>query len=114
MKENYEQLRARYENAAEDDEELLSATEVDSSIVANEEEQWHPPNEFSKKRTRTRRCISSFRRHRWLIDTLLLLVNISLSVLLLRDYWQETSTGTMQVGGNFAGAGPDCEFCYHK
>ncbi|KAF2646931.1 hypothetical protein P280DRAFT_416657, partial [Massarina eburnea CBS 473.64] len=42
-----------------------------------------------------------------MIDTVLLLVNISLSVLLLRGFWQEMDgNGKIQVGGDFGGTGP--------
>lgn len=114
IKMSFEKSKAGYDGVAvEDTEELLSSTEVDDldCELAIEEKQWHAiGREAQKKKSRTRACLAGFRRHRWLVDTLLLLINISLSMLLVRDVWQEKSVGTIQIGGDVTGAGPDCEY----
>ncbi|PVI05486.1 hypothetical protein DM02DRAFT_686481 [Periconia macrospinosa] len=61
----------------------------------------------SRLRTKTSLYIARFRRFRWLIDFVLLLVNISLSALLLLGFWKEMDVkNTLQVGGDFGGDGP--------
>jgi hypothetical protein len=49
-------------------------------------------------------------RYGWLTHLALVLVNISLSFLLLCEFRQENSSSTMQVGSDFTGTGPDCKF----
>lgn len=61
-----------------------------------------------RRRSRTSLFVAEFRRFRWIIDFVLLVVNISLSIVLLRGFNQENATSAMQVGSSFDGEGPDC------
>ncbi|KAK2037375.1 hypothetical protein LZ31DRAFT_611979 [Colletotrichum somersetense] len=92
-----------------------SATEVDESLMGDEKQQWHSVDLSGEQSTRGRRTWTrvkaSLRRHRWLIDTLLLLTNIGLSLgLSLLLYYQfedaKFPTSVRQIGGDFSGAGP--------
>ncbi|KAF2108392.1 hypothetical protein BDV96DRAFT_692759 [Lophiotrema nucula] len=85
-----------------DEEDLLSLTEI-----GDDEKNWNPANNSTCLRSRTSRVIKRARRFRWLIDTILILVNISLSFLLLRDFRTENSSSSIQVGSDFTGTGPD-------
>ena len=108
----FQKDKSGYQNVsvAHDEEELLSSTDIDEE----KQVQWRQPRNsartsLSARPSQTRTCISRFRRFRWLIDTALLLANISLSLLLMRDFRTENSSGGIQVGGDFGGGGPDCE-----
>lgn len=108
----------RYETIAEE-EEFLSSTEVESQTEMPEKPKTSMRSTRSSrsqrpKKSKTSILVSRFRRFRWVIDFVLLLVNISLSILLLRNFNQEKSSGVMQVGGDFMGAGPQCECLYLK
>lgn len=102
----------------EDQEELLSSTDVDDASITgldhHHEKQWHNVDLESSpqkqaKRTGLQTCVVLFRRYRWLVDTFLLLVNISLSLLLVRNFWESApKTTPWQVGGDFGGNGPKC------
>ncbi|KAK1985710.1 hypothetical protein LZ30DRAFT_707533 [Colletotrichum cereale] len=91
-----------------------STTEVDESLMGDEK-RWHAIDlggEQSPEGRRTwARVKSALRRHRWLIDTLLLLTNIGLSLgLSLLLYYQfedaKFPASVRQIGGDFSGAGP--------
>ncbi|KAK6836933.1 hypothetical protein PG989_006638 [Apiospora arundinis] len=104
-----------YQNVAlaEDKDDPRSSTEVDESVMGDEKH-WrrHDDNECShchhslEEESTTRKYMTRFRRYRWIVDTLLLCVNISLSLLLVRDFWREKSVSTIQVGGDVTGLGP--------
>lgn len=91
-----------------DTEELLSSTEVDVESVPGDEKKWRSADGDTKKHSRIRTYVARFRHYRWLIDTFLLLVNIALSLLLMRRFWTENASGGIQDGGDFTGAGPEC------
>ena len=65
------------------------------------------PSRQRRRRSRTSLFVAEFRRFRWIIDVVLLVINISLSIVLLRGFNQENATSTMQVGSSFDGTGPD-------
>ncbi len=99
-----------YENVAlhDDSDDALSGTEVDESLM-EDEKSWHPT-----RRSRRRTCLQLFKSYRWMIDTFLLLVIIGL-LLLLRQEWashdrSDYPRSSYQLGGDFTGAGPHCEF----
>ncbi|KAJ4289075.1 hypothetical protein N0V90_011417 [Kalmusia sp. IMI 367209] len=107
---DYIKKAEKYESVAEE-EEFLSATEVESQMDTNEK-QWTSikatrPSRSKPRKSRTSILVARFRRFRWIIDVVLLLVNISLSILLLRNFKQENSSSLIQVGGDFMGTGPD-------
>ncbi|KAJ0161979.1 hypothetical protein CTA2_5301 [Colletotrichum tanaceti] len=96
-----------------------SSTEVDEvdevdETLAGEEKQWHRIDLDAEHKTRAhawRRLKGALRRHRWLVDTLLLLTNIGLSLgLSLLLYFQVEDlrfpSSTVEVGGDYTGAGP--------
>lgn len=66
------------------------------------------PSRQRRRRSRTSLFVAEFRRFRWIIDVVLLVINISLSIVLLRGFNQENAMSTMQVGSSFDGTGPDC------
>jgi len=116
--DSQQQIYKHIPHPLEDQEELLSSTDVDDSSVSgghhHDEKQWHnvdleaSPQKHAK-RTMTQACVVLFRRYRWLVDTVLLLVNISLSLLLVRNFWEAAPSSTpWQVGGDFGGNGPKC------
>ncbi|KAK2052779.1 hypothetical protein LY76DRAFT_526000 [Colletotrichum caudatum] len=97
------------------DDSSSSATEVDESLMGDEKQQWHSIDLGGEQSARGRRAWArakaSLRRHRWLIDTLLLLTNIGLSLgLSLLLYYQfedaKFPASVRQIGGDFSGAGP--------
>jgi len=114
--DSQQQIYKHIAHPLEDQEELLSSTDVDDASVTDDhnEKQWHNVDLEARpdKRTRTTRkqmCVAMFRRYRWLVDTLLLLVNISLSLLLVRNFWEAApNSSPWQVGGDFGGNGPKC------
>ncbi|KAH8881481.1 hypothetical protein GQ53DRAFT_788029 [Thozetella sp. PMI_491] len=88
----------------DDHEEARSSTEVDESLMGDDKE-WHP-----SRRTKKRTCMTVFNKYRWMIDTFLLLVIVSLLVLLRNDWAARTfPKSSFQVGGDFTGAGPQFE-----
>ena len=103
-----------------DEESFHSDTEADSQHDHTEKPYDAPrekqqtvtragkPSTPRRRRSRTSLFVAEFRRFRWIIDFVLLVVNISLSLVLLRGFNQENATSTMQVGSSFDGAGPDC------
>ena len=112
-----QQIYNHIRDPSNDQEELLSSTDVDDSSILDDhhpEKQWHTIDLESSsnqhaKRTKIQICVVLFRRYRWLIDTFLLLVNISLSLLLVRNFWEAApNSSPWQVGGDFGGNGPKC------
>jgi hypothetical protein len=93
-------------SVTDDQEELLSSTEVDESLMGDEK-QWYSPELETGKRSKTNTFTIAFRSYRWLIDTFFLLVIIELS-LLLRHQWKKSPSSSWQVGGDFAGASLKC------
>lgn len=88
----------------DEEEECLSRTEIGE----DEERCAHRPKE-----SRWKKNVKRVKKVRWLIDMVLILVNISLSILLLQAFRQERSTSSMQVGSNYMGTGPDCKSSLH-
>jgi hypothetical protein len=70
-------------SVTDDQEELLSSTEVDESLMGDEK-QWYSPELETGKRSKTNTFTIAFRSYRWLIDTFLVLVIIGLLLLLRR------------------------------
>jgi hypothetical protein len=97
-----------YKELVEEEKELLFVTEFDGSLDGNEKTQCREGTQ-RRPRSGVSKFIAVFRRFRWLIDVFLLLVNISLSFMLLRAFRMETSSSSIQVGGDFSGTGPDCQ-----
>lgn len=88
-----------------------SSTEVDESIIGDEQH-WHTIALGSTKRRRRNACISAFQSYRWLIDTFLLFLILTLLVvLLLRSEPNKTQWDSRQVGGDYTGAAPICQWC---
>lgn len=96
-----------------DQEELLSETDVEEG----HEKQWHSDEKPTRRRGKARQSWATLKAHRGLIDTSLLLVIIALlSLLLLRRPQQPER---IQIGGDYMGAGPECQFpssraCMHS
>lgn len=91
----------------EDREELLSSTEVEDSLMGDEEKgQWHTDNRRAPHDTRRKR--DAVKSHRWLISTILQVIIIAMLGLILSRQVEETQapSGTPQVGGDFNGKGP--------
>lgn len=88
-----------------------SDTEVDDALISDDEKQWET---IALERGLTRRpssamsrLIGTVRRHRWMIDTGLLVVILGLVVLLQLEIRQRPSK--WQVGGDFMAQGPICK-----
>ncbi|KAF9729246.1 hypothetical protein PMIN06_000147 [Paraphaeosphaeria minitans] len=109
IKKNQQYQEVSYSEREE--EEFLSSTEVESQHDADEKDtekaKAQRPRRTRSRRSRTSLWVAQFRRFRWLVDVVLLIINISLSVVLLRNFNQENATSTMQVGSSFDGTGPD-------
>lgn len=96
------------ELAGEDREELLSSTEVDDSLMGDEEKQWRPQEPGARRQSKRTRFMSTFKSNRWLIGTTLQLVIVGLLVLVLLQDRQKEAVLT-QVGGDYTGGGPTCK-----
>lgn len=111
IKKNQQYKEVSYSEREE--EAYLSTTDVESNHDADAKDPERPkiqrPRRTRPRRSRTSIWVAEFRRFRWLVDVVLLIINISLSVVLLRNFNQENATSTMQVGSSFDGTGPDCE-----
>lgn len=111
IKKNQQYKEVSYSERQE--EEYLSSTEVESQHGDDEKQAVNAKPDRRRRprarRSRTSLFVAEFRRFRWLVDVVLLIINISLSVVLLRNFNQENATSTMQVGSSFDGTGPDCE-----
>lgn len=122
---DYIKKNQQYREVSEQEEEgFHSDTEVESLHDSNDtlEKPYDPatcekqpsttttrkPSRQRRRRSRTSLFVAEFRRFRWIIDVVLLIINISLSIVLLRGFNQENATSTMQVGSAFDGTGPDC------
>lgn len=90
----------------DDQEELLSSTEVDESLMGDEK-QWHSQELQTRKRSKMNAFMIAFESYRWLVDTILVLVIIGL-LLLLWSLRQQSPSSSWQVGGDFTGAGLKC------
>ncbi|CAJ2501379.1 Uu.00g042320.m01.CDS01 [Anthostomella pinea] len=95
----------------EDREELLSSTEVDDSLMGDEEkQQWRTsPQESRRKR-------DTLRSNRWLISAVLQCVIVALLVLILvrQDYSRKKPSETPQVGSVVNGNGPALDTTIRK
>jgi hypothetical protein len=113
IKKNQQYKEVSYSEREE--EEYLSSTEVESQHDADEKQsnmtktKTQRPRRSRPRRSRTSLFVAEFRRFRWLVDVVLLTVNITLSVVLLLNFNQENTTSTAQVGSSFDRTGPDCE-----
>lgn len=87
-----------------DQEEFLSETDVEEG----HETQWHSSEKPTRRRAKLHQSLANLRAHRWLIDTSLLLVIIGLLSLLLLRRPQQSEW--RQIGGDYTGAGPECQF----
>jgi hypothetical protein len=102
----YDKLEKQHDTASSiADEDYLSLTEVGDG-----EKGWEGTYRKTGLSRRTNSWVKIASRFGWLAHLALVLVNISLSFLLLREFRQENSSSTMQVGSDFTGTGPDCEF----
>lgn len=103
----YDKLEKQHDTASSiSEEDYLSLTEI-----RDDEKGWESTHRKTGLRKRTNTWIKTVSRCGWLAHMALALVNISLSFLLLRDFRQENSSSSIQVGSDFTGTGPDCEFC---
>jgi hypothetical protein len=93
-------------SVTDDQQELLSSTEVDESLMGDKK-QWRSPEFETVKWSKMNTFMVAFRSYRLLIDTFLLLVIIGL-LLLLRGQWKKSPSSSRQVGGDFTGAGLKC------
>lgn len=107
-----ESREKNYENipTMEDREELLSNTEVEDSLMGDEEKgQWHRNNHLSSHEARRKRDTRN--SHRWIMSTILQVLIVALLALIL--YRQQESkqpvSETPQVGSSFTGKGPTSE-----
>lgn len=87
-----------------DQEEFLSETDVEEG----HEQQWHSTEKAARRQGRTQQSLATLKAHRWLIDTSLLLVIIGLLSLLLLRRPQQSEW--RQIGGDYTGQGPECQF----
>lgn len=93
-------------------DEFLSETEVDERSLSSQEkhQHWHDSPSYHH------RILAFVRRHRWIIDTsLLLLITVLLIVLLVRQSILaarldgQGAAGTRQVGGDFSASNHEGE-----
>ncbi|KAK9781501.1 hypothetical protein SCAR479_01372 [Seiridium cardinale] len=105
-----EPIEKTYESVStmEDREELLSSTEVEDSLMGDEEkQQWRTsPRHFLSNDSQRKR--DARKSHRWLISTILQIIIIALLALILFRQQQATQplSETPQVGADFNGKGP--------
>ena len=101
----YDKLEKQHNTASSIiDEDYLSLAEI-----GDDEMNWETTHRKSGLNRRTNAWFKTAARYGCLAHLVLVLVNISLSVFLLRDFQQENSSSTMQVGSDFTGTGPDCK-----
>ena len=112
--QQYQEVSEREEDGYHSDTEVESQHDAQEKSYdpATSEKQYstarvQKPSRQRRRRSRTSLFVAEFRRFRWIIDVVLLIINISLSIVLLRGFNQENATSTMQVGSNFDGSGPD-------
>ena len=86
-------------------DESRSSTEVDESLIGDEEQWKQPSRQRRRPKSRLNRCFSTFQLWRWVIDTCLLVVILVL-LLLLRTEWRNSHPSWRQVGGDYTGSGP--------
>lgn len=87
-----------------DQEEFLSETDVEEG----HEKQWHSDEKPTRRRGKAQQSWATLKAHRGLIDTsLLLVIIVLLSFLLFR---QPQQLEKRQIGGDYTGAGPECQF----
>jgi hypothetical protein len=90
----------------DDQEELLSITNVDE-LLMGDEKQWCSPGLETGRRLKRNKFTIAFGSYRWLIDVFLLFIIAGL-LLLLRNQSKESPSSSWQVGGDSTGAGPKC------
>ncbi|KAH7391032.1 hypothetical protein DE146DRAFT_758457 [Phaeosphaeria sp. MPI-PUGE-AT-0046c] len=83
-------------------EDYLPLTELE-----DDDQSWENVQKRSRLGRRTNAWAKTASRYGWLTNMALVLVNMTLSFLLLREFRQENSSSTMQVGSDFTGTGPD-------
>ncbi|ERS95177.1 uncharacterized protein SPSK_06367 [Sporothrix schenckii 1099-18] len=85
-----------------------SDTEVDDALITDDEKQWETValerGLLARRPSRTSRVLGAVRRHRWMVDTGLLVVILGLLVLLQLEVRQRPAR--WQVGGDYMKAGP--------
>lgn len=102
----YDKLEKQHDTASSiTDEDYLSLTEN-----GDDEKSWETSHRHTGLRGRTNAWVKTASRYGWLAHMVLVLLNISVSFLLLHEFRQENSSSTLQVGSDFTGTGPDCEF----
>jgi hypothetical protein len=102
----YDKLETQHDAASSiTDDDCLSLTEI-----GDDEKIWETTQRKTGLSRRTSTWAKTASRFGWLALMVLVLVNISLSFFLLREFQKENSSSTMQVGSDFTGTGPDCEF----
>lgn len=93
---------------ADDHEELLSATDVESSPV-DERKQWSSAGlREARWSSSERSALSILREYWWLITTFMLGVIIILQLIIWNETSSRSSSNAPQVGGDFLGKGPTC------
>jgi hypothetical protein len=87
-----------------------SDTEVDDALISDDEKQWETialeRGLARRPSTTVSRVVAVARRHRWMLDTGLLVVILGLVVLLQLEVRQRPTK--WQMGGDFMGEGPIC------
>ncbi|CAK7245006.1 MAG: hypothetical protein STHCBS139747_006572 [Sporothrix thermara] len=86
-----------------------SDTEVDESLIDDDEKQWQTIALERDQRNRRRlptvgRCLAFVRRYRWILDTAMLMAILCLAILLQLEIRQRPSK--WQVGGDYTAQGP--------
>lgn len=86
-----------------------SDTEVDDALISDDEKQWETialERGLARRPSVIAKIVGAARRHRWMIDTGLLVVILGLVVLLQLEVRQRPTR--WQVGGDYTGEGPIC------
>lgn len=100
---SYDKLEKQHDSGSSiADEDYLSLAEI-----GDDKGSWLTTHRKTGLSGRTNAWVRTASRHGWLANIALVLVNVSLSILLLHDFQQENSSSTMQVGSDFTGNGPD-------
>lgn len=94
-----------YEDSDHINDESLSHTEVDESLLGDDKQIWHD-KDLQRSKSRRSRFFALLKSCRWMIDTSLLLVILGF---LVRDQWRSKPTTQWQIGGDLTGVGPECE-----
>jgi hypothetical protein len=100
--------QTKYENLQLDDNDDLSTTEVEESLMGDQKRLHLEEFEQWSKKSKRRTCLSILDASRWIFEGLLLFI---ITGLLLRDQSQNVylKTSEHEVGGDLTGVGPHCE-----